>query len=200
MTGLGFTPDRRDLRDSGTGIEPRDQVRARAARYSQWDGSQAVPDLAADEILDALADDMMAEGDIESALRRLMERGWRSPDSTRGDMAGLRDLMDRLARRREELLDRYKLGDVLADVRRELDEIVADERAGVEQRLDRAAGKQAPPPAEAPDGAPPSGEEPVDPALRAMLRDAAAKRLDQLDELPPDVGGRIRSLEEYDFM
>ena len=39
MTGLGFTPDRRDLRDSGTGIEPPDQVLARAARYSQWDGS-----------------------------------------------------------------------------------------------------------------------------------------------------------------
>ena len=125
MTGLGYTPDRRDLRDSGTGIEPPDQVLVRAARYSQWDGSQAVPDLAADEILDALADDMMAEGDLEAALRRLMERGWRSPDSTRGDMAGLRDLMDRLSRRREELLDRYKLGDVLADVRRELDEIVS---------------------------------------------------------------------------
>jgi uncharacterized protein with von Willebrand factor type A (vWA) domain len=205
MTGLGYTPDRRDLRDSGTGIEPPEQVLARAARYSQWDGSQAIPDLAADEILDALADDMMAEGDLEAALRRLMERGWRSPDSTRGDMAGLRDLMDRLARRREELLDRYKLGDVLADVRRELDEIVADERAGVEARLDRAAGKQAPSPADAPDGAQPegapsAGEESVDPALRSMLRDAAAKRLDQLDELPPDVGGRIRSLEEYDFM
>jgi uncharacterized protein with von Willebrand factor type A (vWA) domain len=33
-----------------------------------------------------------------------------------------------------------------------------------------------------------------------MLRDAAARRLDQLDSLPRDVGGRIRQLEEYDFM
>ena len=215
MTGLGYTPDRRDLRDAGTGIEPPDRLLARAARYSHWDGSQAVPDLAADEILDALADDMMAEGDLEAALRRLMERGWRSSDSTRGDMAGLRDLLDRLARRREELLDRYKLGDVLGDVRRELDEIVDEERAGVEARLDRAAGRQAPAPSDAPgsagsaedaspsgaEGASPSAaQEPADPALRAMLRDAAAKRLDQLDELPPDVGGRIRGLEEYDFM
>jgi uncharacterized protein with von Willebrand factor type A (vWA) domain len=219
MTGLGYTPDRRDLRDAGTGIEPPDRLLARAARYSHWDGSQAVPDLAADEILDALADDMMAEGDLEAALRRLMERGWRSSDSTRGDMAGLRDLLDRLARRREELLDQYKLGDVLGDVRRELDEIVDEERAGVEARLDRAAGRRSSAPSDSPGSAegaedappdapparagdaPPSGaEEPVDPALRAMLRDAAAKRLDQLDELPPDVGGRIRSLEEYDFM
>ena len=33
-----------------------------------------------------------------------------------------------------------------------------------------------------------------------MLRDAAARRIDQLDALPRDVGGRIRKLEEYDFM
>ena len=33
-----------------------------------------------------------------------------------------------------------------------------------------------------------------------MLRDAAARRIDQLDALPRDVGGRIRQLEEYDFM
>jgi uncharacterized protein with von Willebrand factor type A (vWA) domain len=33
-----------------------------------------------------------------------------------------------------------------------------------------------------------------------MLRDAAARRIDQLDDLPRDVGNRIRRLEEYDFM
>ena len=33
-----------------------------------------------------------------------------------------------------------------------------------------------------------------------MLRDVAAKRLDQLDGLPPDVGERIRGLQDYDFL
>jgi len=33
-----------------------------------------------------------------------------------------------------------------------------------------------------------------------MLRDAAARRLDELEALPRDVGGRIRGLEAYDFM
>ncbi|MDO8484505.1 MAG: hypothetical protein Q7S35_06125 [Candidatus Limnocylindrales bacterium] len=33
-----------------------------------------------------------------------------------------------------------------------------------------------------------------------MLRDVAARRLDQLDALPPDVGERIRGLQEYDFL
>jgi uncharacterized protein with von Willebrand factor type A (vWA) domain len=217
MIGHGFTPDRRDVRDAGSAMSSRDEVLARAARYSHWDGSQSLPDLDADEILDALADDVMAEGDLASALRRLMERGWRSTDPSRPDMAGLRDLLDRLARRREEVLDRYKLGDVLADVRAELDGIVAEERAGVERRLDQASrpaahdeaapgdpaavqgdddvsGPTGPRGADTPDGA---GD---DRALRRMLRDVAARRLDQLDELPSDVGGRIRGLEEYDFM
>ena len=33
-----------------------------------------------------------------------------------------------------------------------------------------------------------------------MLRDVAARRLDQLDALPPDVGERIRGLQDYDFL
>src|SRR6185312_3814948 len=115
---------------------------ARAARYSAWDGTQHVADLEADEILDALADDVMAEGDLAEALRRLMERGWRTGDPTRGDMAGLRDLVDRLERRREQMLERYQLNDVLGDIRRELEEIVAEERAGVERRLDEASDRR----------------------------------------------------------
>jgi uncharacterized protein with von Willebrand factor type A (vWA) domain len=185
----GYWPDHRDLgpepgrgpgQDAGAGSGA--DALARAARYSRWDGSQVVADLDADEILDALADDVMAEGDLAEALRRLMERGWRTGDPTRGDMAGLQDLMDRLQRRREELLERYKLNDVLGDIRRELEEIVAEERSGVERRLDQASSPSA------------------DPALGSMLRDVAARRLDQLDGLPSDVGERIRGLQDYDFL
>jgi uncharacterized protein with von Willebrand factor type A (vWA) domain len=180
-----YSPDPRDLsagvrEDHGEGA-----VLTRRARYSRWDGTQRVPDLDADEIMDALSDDVMAEGDLAEALRRLMERGWRSGDPTRPDLAGLRDLMDRLERRREQALERYGLGDVLGDIRRELDGIVTDERAGVERRLDEASRDD-------PDGA--------DPALRDMLRDVAAKRLDQLDGLPADIGERLRGLQDYDFL
>ena len=181
-----FSPDPRDL-GPGVGSAPvRDQLLARAARYARWDGTQSIPALDADEIIDALADDVMAEGDLAEALRRLMERGWRTGDQTRPDLAGLNDLRERLRRQREELQERYQLRDVLADVRQELEEIVAEERAGIERRLDTAA-------------TPPEGTA-VDPSLRAMLRDAAARRLDQLEALPRDVGGQIRGLEAYDFM
>jgi uncharacterized protein with von Willebrand factor type A (vWA) domain len=177
-----YSPDPRDL----TGRVPRsnDPVGelARRARYSQWDGTQRLPDLDADEILKALSDDVMAEGDLAEALRRLMERGWRSGDPTRPDMAGLQDLMERLARRREEMRERYDLGDVLGDIRRELEEIVADERAGVERRLQNAAQ-------DAPDA-----------GTAKVAKDLAARRLDRLDSLPPDLGDRIRDLREYDFL
>jgi uncharacterized protein with von Willebrand factor type A (vWA) domain len=181
-----FSPDPRDLGPAGAPTPVRDRLLARAARYARWDGTQSVPALDADEIIDALADDVMAEGDLAEALRRLMERGWRAGDPTRPDLAGLNDLRERLRRQREEMQERYQLRDVLADVRRELEEIVAEERAGIERRLDTAA-------------TPPEGTA-VDPALRSMLRDAAARRLDQLEELPRDVGGQIRGLEAYDFM
>ena len=81
--GYGFTPDRRDAKDGPQSGAGKDDLLARAALYSHWDGSQAVPNLDADEILEALADDVMAEGDVASALRRLMDRGWRSTDPTR---------------------------------------------------------------------------------------------------------------------
>jgi uncharacterized protein with von Willebrand factor type A (vWA) domain len=179
-----YSPDPRDLTGrlpaggEGTGADGL----VRAARYSRWDGTQRLPDLDADEILQALSDDVMAEGDIAEALRRLMERGWRSGDPSRPDLPGLQDLMDRLSRRREELRERYGLGDVLGDIRRELDEIVADERAGVERRLERA------------------GEDAPDEATARAARDVAARRLDRLDALPADIGERIRDLREYDFM
>jgi uncharacterized protein with von Willebrand factor type A (vWA) domain len=209
MTGFGYSPDPRDLAGgpSGAGRSPtpgssrrggtarpgssastsadvdaRLAALARRARFSRWDGSQQLPDLDADEILASIADDMMAEGDLAAALRRLMERGWQSGDATRPDMAGLQDLMDRLRQRRQDLRERYGLDDVLGDIRRELDEIVEQERGGVQERLDRSA-------TEAPS-----------PELGEMLRDAAAKRLDQLDALPDDVGEQIRDLRDYDFM
>jgi len=227
-----YSPDPRDLgpelegarraagaRRSGTSdASASADALARAARYSRWDGSQHVADLEADEILDALADDVMAEGDLSEALRRLMDRGWRTGDPTRGDLTGLRDLMDRLERRREEALERYGLDDVLGDIRRELDDIVAEERSGVERRLDdasRAPGDRSEPGARGEPGergvaAPsgpggeeewPSGDDRLDDAaLRSMLRDVAARRLDQLDSLPADIGERIRGLQDYDFL
>ena len=42
-------------------------------RYSRWDGTQKL-DLDADQLLSAMADDLLADGDPWRALRRLMQK------------------------------------------------------------------------------------------------------------------------------
>jgi hypothetical protein len=44
-------------------------------RYSRWDGTQDVGDLDADELLERMADDLLLDGNLESALRRLLQQG-----------------------------------------------------------------------------------------------------------------------------
>ena len=47
-------------------------------RFSQWDGSQKLP-LDPDEIMAALADDLIEYGDLRWAMRNLMSKGMQIP-------------------------------------------------------------------------------------------------------------------------
>ena len=38
------------------------------SRYFRWDGSQSVPDFDGDDVLAAMAEDLVADGDLRSAL------------------------------------------------------------------------------------------------------------------------------------
>ena len=185
-----LTPDPRHLDRSDARPDRRSTALPGRRAYRAWDGSQDLPDLTADELVDALSDEVLEHGDVEEALRQLMQRGLRSDDPGAGDLRGLRDLLDRLRDRREEVLEQGRLSDPLADVREELREIVD---AGARRRSSggstRASRARA-----GPDGGAP------DPELQAMLRSIAAKRLDSLDSLPPDVGARVRALQDYDFL
>src|SRR3972149_6188953 len=60
-------------------------------RYSQWDGSQDIPPLDPDDILAGLTDDLMNFGDLQHALRNLLQRGMRNPLGQR--MQGLREIL-----------------------------------------------------------------------------------------------------------
>ena len=102
-------------------------------RYSEWDGTQEIPQLGADQILDALSDDLMNFGDLQHALRNLMQRGMRTPQQ--GRMQGLRDLLQQLRQQRRERLDQFDLGGVMEDIRKQLDEILQMERDTLRERL-----------------------------------------------------------------
>ncbi len=102
-------------------------------RYSRWDGTQRLTEPDADDLLAAMADDLLADGDLASALRRLLQQGARDP---RGQgLPGLQDLLRQLRQRRQRELDRYDLGSALEDIERKLAEVVQTERQGIERRL-----------------------------------------------------------------
>ena len=103
--------------------------------YSRWDGTQRIEGLDADDILDALSDEYIEDGNLSQALRRLMQDGIRSDDGKR--TMGLRELMERMRNQRNQQLNRYNMASgVMDDLREKLEEIKGLERAGIQHRLD----------------------------------------------------------------
>jgi uncharacterized protein with von Willebrand factor type A (vWA) domain len=159
-------------------------------RYSRWDGSQVLPPFDADDVLDALSDDILAEGDVRRALQRLMQRGMRGTRG--GDVPGLRRIVERLRERRKQELERSHLDGILDDLAKRVEEIVEQERAGIDQRL-RAAEQAAL-------DAPPGAEHDQTRMAEQVLARAAQQRRDRLDAMPPDLAGRLHALRDYEFL
>src|SRR3989449_420855 len=109
-------------------------------RYSRWDGSQAVPDLDADDLLSAMSDDLMLDGDPWRALRRLFQQGLQHPAGQR--TPGLQDLLKQLREQRQQRLDRYDLGGALEDIKKKLAEVIQTEREGIKDRLAGTSAEQ----------------------------------------------------------
>src|SRR5215831_8398664 len=111
--------------------------------YSRWDGTQNIEGLDADDILNALADDYMEDGNLQQSLKKLMQEGIRSEDGRR--TMGLRELMERMRNMRNQQLNRYNMASgVMDDLREKLEEIKQLERQGIQRRLDAATEDQQP--------------------------------------------------------
>ena len=195
-----------------------------AYRYSEWDGTQEIPPLDADELLESLTDDLMNFGDLQHALRNLLQRGMRNPLGER--LQGLRDLLQRLRHQRRQTLDRYNLSSVFEDIRKRLDEILGMEKATLDRRLEdarRQLGEEAGQPQACGEGgsasggegdesraegqeaeageAPSTAQEPgADRQFAEMLRNIVQRKQGFLEGLPPDVGGQVKELQNYEFM
>jgi len=151
---------------------------ARRFVYSRWDGSQRGFDVDADVLMEQITDEVIHHGDVEAALRRIMERGLQTPDGRQ--MPGLSELRDRIRDRREEIAESGELDGSLAEASRELDDILDEERHAIENARDDALR---------------SGDE-----RRAENANAAAdERQMRLDLLPDDLAGRMQSLQSYNF-
>ncbi len=207
-------------------------------RYSMWDGTQEVPALQAEDILDNLTDDLMNFGDLQHALRNLLQRGMRNPMGDR--MQGLRDLLQQLRQQRRQQLDRFDLSSIFDDLKRQLEEILDMEQNTLDRRLEEAGGQpqgeQSPQGQQSPQGSAqqqpgqqsPQGQQgQQQPGQQGdqsegseggqqggqqqgasqqpgefadMLRNIANKKKQFLSELPEDVPGQVKELQNYEFM
>ncbi len=146
--------------------------------YSRWDGSQKGFDLDAETLFDAMTDDLLYHGDVNSALRRMMQEGLRDRNGDR--LQGMREIMDRLRKERQERLDRGDLGGVFQEIADALDDIVDEERHAVENAKNAA-------------------EQSGDERRADTARQTAEDRNFRLDMLPDDLAGKVRELQAYDF-
>ena len=146
--------------------------------YSRWDGTQKGFELDADGLFEELTDDLLYHGDVNSALRRLMQQGMKDRNGER--VQGLRELMDKLRQARQERLDRGDLGGVYKEIADELDDIVDEERHAIENATRDAEA---------------SGDD----RRAENARRTAEDRNFRLDMLPDDLAGKVRELEAYDF-
>jgi len=104
--------------------------------YSRWDGSQVGFDLDADRILEEMTDDLLYHGDLNAALRRMLQSGFRDRNGER--IQGMRDMLEKLRRKRKDALEQYDLGGVYDDIAQELRDVIDTERQGLDNLQDEA--------------------------------------------------------------
>ncbi len=147
-------------------------------QYSRWDGTQTGFDLDAASIFDQIADDLLYHGDLNAALRRMMQDGLTDRDGN--DIQGLREMLEELRRRKQETLENYDLGGVYDDIANELRDLINTERALLQERVEQAQASN-------------------DARRQELAEQTAADKNLQLDLLPPDLAGQVRELQNYDF-
>jgi uncharacterized protein with von Willebrand factor type A (vWA) domain len=170
-------------------------------RYSRWDGTQEVPSLDADKLLHSITDDLMNFGDLQQALRNLLQRGMQGEPGQK--FAGLQEMLRRLRQRRRQMLDRYDLTSVIEDIRQRLDEILRTEKSALRRRLEEANERLGEPDAESTTGERSEsrvGEEPQEREFAEMLKSIIGRKQEHLKTLPTDVGGQVKALQDYEFM
>ncbi len=164
-------------------------------RYSAWDGSQESFFPSPDDVLDSLAEHLLQGGDVQKALRMLMQRGM--TDRQGRVMRGLQDVLNRLRAMKEQQLRQYDPNSVVSDLRRRLDDIIARERHALGAQLEATRKR-----AESLSGTDPDAAQQRANEERVIqeMEELVAERQALLDQLPRQVGETIQRLQQYDFV
>jgi len=102
-------------------------------RYSRWDRSTR-NSLDSDTVFDQLNEYMNDSGDLQQAMRRLMQKGIKRGEN---QTKGIDDLLSQVAREMRKLYDEYRLQSAMDEVQEQLESIVDQERQTLEE-LDQA--------------------------------------------------------------
>ncbi len=145
--------------------------------YSAWDGSQSGFDLSASDIMAELNDDLLYHGDVNAALRRMMQSGFEANGER---IQGLREMLDKLRQERQERLDQHDLGGVYDEIADDLNDVIDTERTSLDQLAEQA-------------------RESGDQRRQEITEQVAAERNLQLDMMPPDLAGKVKELSNYEF-
>ena len=133
--------------------------------------------MSAHDVFAEISDDLLYHGDLNAALRRMMQSGF---DADGERVQGIREMLEKLRQQRQELLDNHELGGIYDDIAQELRDVVDTERGALDDLAEEARA---------------SGDE-----RRSDITDqAVAERQMHLDLLPPDLAGQVKSLQDYDF-
>ncbi len=151
---------------------------AKRFEYSRWDGTQTGFEFDADAAFDELTDELLYHGDVNAALRRMMQEGLR--DRNGEQLQGLRELLEQLRAERQKRLENSDLGGVYDEIKAQLDDIIDEERHAIDNARRDAEN---------------SGDE----RRAENARAAAEERNMRLDLMPDDLAGKVRELDAYNF-
>lgn len=157
-------------------------------RYSEWDGTQPPLKLDKDELMDELAQGLMHDSDLSFILWK-MQREDRKNGQER--LTGLQKLLQRLLEEKQKQLGKYDLDTMMAEMKKKMDDIVKQEQASILKKLDEARKKAAQSEAE-------PGSETNKNQLQKIEQQAAAD-LKKLKNLPSDISGKVKALQNYEF-
>jgi uncharacterized protein with von Willebrand factor type A (vWA) domain len=158
-------------------------------KYFKWDGSEPFA-FDKEKLMGELSRRLMADGNLRDALWQMQNSRLR--DSHNRPMPSLKDLLRRLREKRDSQLNRYNLDSIMDDIRKALEDVIKTERSGIQKKLDEIKQK-------AQLGSGDLSPETVEKIVQSMA-EKAAQNLQKLDNLPENVGGKVKELNSYDFM
>jgi uncharacterized protein with von Willebrand factor type A (vWA) domain len=132
--------------------------------------------------MEALSDDLMSDGDLASALGRIARHGFATQGEQR--VQGTQALLRQTRAQRQEELERYDLDSMVQDIKERISDILATERAGIDQRRQEIEG----------------GDGSATESDRRAFAAIADRRMETLESFPEEPGSAVTSLADYEFL